>query len=640
MSIRYTHIPCILVIGLCWFFPWNQTAAQVSGSFQLDSVVISSLPFRQDTLLRTGQQWNVRNIKSLAGQSVADLLSQESGVFVKSYGLGSLATTAIRGGGAGHTAVIWNGLPINSPMLGQLDVSLLPLAMVDQVQLTYGGNSSLWGSGAVGGTLFLNNQLESKQEKSLEAGVTLGSFGNQSYQLSLQLGSDKVSSRTRLFHQRARNDFPYRVPGVDTMRRQPHATIQKTAWLQEFSYHLSPKSELSVHFWTQGTHRELPPFSIQPTNEATQADQSLRVATHWKQETAWGGIQARGGWFREFLIYQDPRSSIVSASDFTTLTGEIEAKGSLGNHHRLSAGIFTQSTEAFIQAYGSPVSRGEFALFISDHFHYGPWKGQLSLRQAWVANQAIPLVPNASFRFEGIPHVRLHGSIGYTYRVPTFNDLYWMPGGNPDLRPESGWNQELGLTWELGQPKHLLSIQVTAYNRNTTDWIFWTVRPGDRFYSPQNLSQVWSRGLEPRIKYRHTFSRARLQLNGGYDFTRSTHRDALSIPKVEAGEQLVYVPVHQGFGQLSIEASGWTLRYTHRYVSPVGTLNFTRLPGYQLGFASLAKDWQWEGVEGNCFLRLDNLWNTSYQVLESRPMPGRSFQFGLSLSWSAPQSIH
>src|SRR5665213_1406037 len=83
--------------------------------------------------------------------NLADLLANESQVFIKSYGLGSLAMSSFRGAGAEQTAVLWNGFNLQSPMNGLLDLSLVPINFMDEVRLQYGGAGALWGSGAVGG---------------------------------------------------------------------------------------------------------------------------------------------------------------------------------------------------------------------------------------------------------------------------------------------------------------------------------------------------------------------------------------------------------------------------------------------------------------------------------------------------------
>jgi len=97
--------------------------------------------------------------------------------------LGSIATSAIRGASAGHTVVVWNGLALQSPMLGLLDLSMLPSGLVDEVSIQYGGQSTLWGSGAIGGVIHLNNQAKFGKKFGIDifsrALVVLAPFNNK-----------------------------------------------------------------------------------------------------------------------------------------------------------------------------------------------------------------------------------------------------------------------------------------------------------------------------------------------------------------------------------------------------------------------------------------------------------------------------
>ena len=70
--------------------------------------------------------------KELNLGDIGELLAASTPVFVKSYGRGSLSTVSFRGTGASHTKVLWEGININSPMLGQTDFSLLPVSFFDE----------------------------------------------------------------------------------------------------------------------------------------------------------------------------------------------------------------------------------------------------------------------------------------------------------------------------------------------------------------------------------------------------------------------------------------------------------------------------------------------------------------------------
>jgi len=89
--------------------------------------------------------------------NVAQLLSYNSQVFVRAYGPNQMATTSFRGAGAQHTAVLWNGINLQNSLLGQTDFSLLPAGFMNDIGVYYGGNSALYGAGAIGGAVLLSN---------------------------------------------------------------------------------------------------------------------------------------------------------------------------------------------------------------------------------------------------------------------------------------------------------------------------------------------------------------------------------------------------------------------------------------------------------------------------------------------------
>jgi len=184
---------------------------------QIDSVLIPTIEITATQKLKSahvgsqGQQWKTKHLQTLPSNNLAELLSSEAGVFVKNYGTGSLSTTSIRGGSAGHTLVLWNGVPLQSPMLGLLDFSLLPLNGSEEILFKPGGNSAIWGSGAIGGVLSLNNEADFNNTFTFLNNTKIGSFGQFQEQLKFGFGNQKFQSVTKLFHQKADKLFQNKI---------------------------------------------------------------------------------------------------------------------------------------------------------------------------------------------------------------------------------------------------------------------------------------------------------------------------------------------------------------------------------------------------------------------------------------------
>ncbi len=622
-----------IIIALFLLLCAATASAQADTALLLPTAEVEGQRLRRAFAGQATTSWDSSSLSRYTTYNLPALLERESGVFVKSYGAGSSATTSIRGGSASHTAVTWNGLPLQSPMLGQLDFSLLPMLFVDEAQLQRGGNTASWGSGALGGTIGLQNQPLSYE--GLEAGLqsALGSFGLQDWQASARYRSGAWGINTRLLHRTARNDFSYRLAN-GTERQQSNAAFQQQGILQEIYWDADARNRLSLFAWWQATERELPPLTTQNISLAAQRDSTLRTSLQWRHlgdEAVWN---LRLGWFREAIDYRDELILLRSLSHFHTLLGELEGQWQLATETELEGGIFYNYTTALAEGYrGQQPQQNRQAVFASLRQQLGDWQLQLSVRQALVDGEWVPFVPALGVEYQWLPELQLHGSLRRNYRIPTLNDLYWQPGGNPDLQPEEGWSMEAGAALEL--PSLLggdFAYSATVFNRYIDNWILWGVAEGQSFFSANNLTKVHSRGLEQRLEWEKEIGhKAGLRLYGGYDYIRSTNELALERPRLAAGEQLAYTPEHQGF----VLAEWWwkTLRlsYQHRWVGPVRSLNKMELPAYQLGYVQGDYLLRRKAFRANIFLRLDNLWDADYRILHRRPMPGRSCQIGIHL---------
>lgn len=143
-----------------------------------------------------------------SGNNLAELLSRQSQVFINSYGPGMLATTTFRGTDASQTAVLWNGFSLQNPMSAELDLALVPVDFLQDVKIQYGGSSALFGSGAIGGTIHLDNSAVYDKGLTIGLNSSYGSFDNQHQGINIQLSEKQIISSIKIFEQSAKNDFP------------------------------------------------------------------------------------------------------------------------------------------------------------------------------------------------------------------------------------------------------------------------------------------------------------------------------------------------------------------------------------------------------------------------------------------------
>ena len=573
-----------------------------------------------DTLLRVYRTDNL-----------ADLLTQQTPVFVKSYGLGSLATTSLRGSGASHTAVLWNGFNLQSVTLGQLDFSLVPLAAADEVAVQYGGSGALWGSGAVGGSVHLNGIAPAGEGWGAFTRQTAGSFGTYGGAYGGSWRGKAATVSARLYNQYARNDFPFRNTaqfGAPEMR-QSNAGLRQFGATSDLRLSLSERQQLDVHYWFGSNDRHIPPSMTTDTSVATQADDFHRVAAQWKHTGEALSLAVRSAFFAEELAYRN--RAIHSRSRTRSSITEVEASLPLGNALSVNAGLHHTYEWADVENYGNPVTRNRTALFASLKVRDARerFTGLLSIRQERAGPSWVPVIPSLGGTVQLAKSLKLRFNATRNYRLPTFNDLYWQPGGNRTLQPEEGWSQDAGLTFKGSFGTLRAEVDVTAYNSRIRNWIVWL--PQGSNWSPSNLQFVWSRGVEVTTKVTQPVGLLTLTGTGFYSYGRSTNEKKRFPGDPALHKQLPYTPRHQAAATLGAGRGPWTLLYNHRYTgSRYPTSDETGpLPSYQVGTLTLGRSLAFRTLQFDLQGRVNNLWNASYQVIAWQAMPGRSFQVTL-----------
>ena len=146
--------------------------------------------------------------------SLADLLAAYTPVFIKTYGQGGFATASFRGTSASHTQVLWNDVTINSPMVGQMDFSMIPVFFMDDLKMMYGGSSLANNSGGLGGSINIANN-PNKEKLKIQYTQQFASFSTYGSYLNIGLGSTKFQSRTSIMYLSYENNFSFKNNTVD-----------------------------------------------------------------------------------------------------------------------------------------------------------------------------------------------------------------------------------------------------------------------------------------------------------------------------------------------------------------------------------------------------------------------------------------
>jgi vitamin B12 transporter len=584
--------------------------------------------------MNVGARSKVVDSTAFARHATADLgtlLTNESSVFIKSYGLGSLATTAFRGGSANHTAVLWNGFNLGSPMNGQLDLSLVPVLAANDVRIEHGGATALWGSGAVGGTIHLNNLPRFDRGPYVEVGASVGSFGDLRQQVSAGVGHARWSASVALFHTAARNDFRYVLADNTAERKQENAQLEQRGLLTQVHHQITAQQRVSVGYWYQFSDRGIPPTLQQGRSTAEQRDESHRLTAAWQYTARRSVVHVRSAWFHEGLRWFPFDDTAVDSRSRTAIA-EGEWRFRPGRGHLFIMGLNATHAAARSDGYADAPQQLRSALFGAYTYtaRNERWSASASARQERMDQRLVPFTANIGAQVRLMPGAQLKASVSKLYRVPTFNDLYWVPGGVRDLLPESGHGAEVGVALDRTVGRVAVNGEVTTYSRTMDQWIIWL--PGPAYWSPQNVMQVWSRGVEAGAEVIVSVGRSKLTFALNTDHVVSTNQRAKSSDDASVDKQLIYTPMYSGRGRIGVQHGRFSATciavYTgYRYTS-TDTRSF--LEPFTVANAWLAYALR-TGKRGSLSvdLQCNNLFDARYQVIADRPMPLRHYRIGV-----------
>lgn len=213
MNRKNRHAACAMAFIskayiICCMICISQLKAQDTVS--LNAVEIKTVKFELNELGKKTEQLDSSVKLQYKFRALSDALSEQSTVFIKMYGPGSIATTALRGGSAAQTAIMWNGFNVQNSMLGQTDLSLFPVFLFNRVSVEYGGSSSVNGSGAMAGVIQVGQDKLFGQHTGAELSMGMGSFGKFSGTAQAGWSNKKTTLLTKLYNQSSENNFSYK----------------------------------------------------------------------------------------------------------------------------------------------------------------------------------------------------------------------------------------------------------------------------------------------------------------------------------------------------------------------------------------------------------------------------------------------
>ncbi|MDP9957693.1 iron complex outermembrane receptor protein [Epilithonimonas hungarica] len=589
---------------------------QVSAQESLIDTVFIDNQFSK--VSKTAKISNLNSDKILENStSLSDLLRFQSNIYIKENGRGATSSPGFRGTTAQQTAFVWNGININSIFLGQGDVNNMNPLSYENVGIKFGGGSVIYGSSAIGGSIHLNNILDFDKGFSGTLFSEYGSFGTSNSLAQAKFSNGNFSFNVNINHSRSEND--YEVPQRKFINR--NGEYQNTSFNLGLAYKINPNNEFYWQSQLYDSEQHYPVFSENQTKTKYQV-QTFRSLAGWKFNSKsiknnfklaylednfqyFGDInktKTSGGTGKQYIIKNDFDLLVSKNSSFNLITeyqyNEAEGFGS---------GIKTPKRNL-----------GSFSLLYrnsqSEKFYW-----ELGAKQEIVEDYKSPFLFSASGKYTINNWYQTTLNISRNFRAPTFNDLYWQPGGNPDLKPETSNQVEMSHNFSYKNFK----LGITPYYMHIVDEIVWN-QATSTIWTPKNISKVDSYGLEANLTFDKNFERHHIFSNLSYTYSRSvdleTKKQLRYVPKQRVNFNANYEYSFIGFFvQAFYNGKTYTDNTENNFVKEYMILNLGTLAKIsskvQLGF------------------KVNNITNQIYQTVDYYFMPQRNYAVNLKLNF-------
>ncbi len=550
-----------------------------------------------------------------------DNLRFNTNLYFKEYGYGMTSTVAFLGTGASQTAVVWNGININSQMSGQTDFNTLLSQSVNEVVVRSGGGSTQYGTGAIGGSVHLNSVLKFEEHTSHNVNMGYGAFDTRSLFYNTSLGNTKSAFKIGVGYFGSENDYKY----LGTERSNENGAFDNTAIDLSYGLVLGKTNIIQAYHQSFLGDRNFSSTLTAPSNDRYR-DYNSRSLLEWVNFGSKTVQRVKAAHLYERYRYY-PNNAV---EDFSTG----KASTALFNYdlkYRFKKVVINGISEfQYIDAEGSSIRSENRQILTgmllvrhtpSEKFRYG-----VNLRKDWVSGYESPLLFSANGSYDITKAYTVSFQASKNFRIPTFNDLYWQgagAGGNSDLVPETALQGELGQSLRF---KNVL-FQLNGYYIATRDLIQW--RPDlAGVWTPVNVNETEQFGFELESQWNKKMTWAEVSVNGAYAFTKSL--DA------ETGNQLLYVPLHTARANIALVKGKWTTYYQTLYNGEVFTTtdNKQTLSDYVIGNWGLEYELpKFLDMTVTAACKINNIANVEYQNIAFRPMPNRNLHFQLNFNF-------
>lgn len=621
---------------------------------------------------------------------MTEVLQRFTGVQVKDYGgVGGLKTVNVRSLGSEHTGIFLDGIQVDNAQNMQVDLSRFSPEQWERIRL-YNGNKSLRlqtaKEYAAGAALYLDSGIPDLPDGSQgTARLSGGWFGtiHPYIRWDKAFGGQRTNSARRsraplvlrLSADYTQTNGRYPFSYFDTTLVRENGDL-KSLRVEAALYGRVRGGEWNIRLYSYGSERGFPGPVIRramgfPFSAERQADQDIFVQGTWTQEwSARYGSALRFKYANNYTHYATHPEKNPMALYYDLHYRQQSAYLSWANSWALldfwaldfSTDAQYNKLDADVAAFVHPQRVSAIAA-LATRFHWekanlaahlvwqgawdgydaknaGAWARENAFRQAWM--------PSLSAFYRPLEWLEMDAFAKLSYRLPTFNDLYYALIGNTNLRPESAMQLGLNLYFQLRTGPWTASLRLSPYFNRVRDKIVAIPTSSQFRWSMLNIGIVEVLGGDVKAAGGYQAGDWRCDLTLRYSYQRAL--DRTNPDNQTYGNQIPYIPLHSTSVDASVVWKGWSLvwntlftgtRWSRtanipEYEIKPWTITDLRLgkelllPHWKSGSESVVRTTRPSLVLGVSF---NNIFNRSYQIVQGYPMPGFHMMFSVTFKW-------
>ncbi len=557
-----------------------------------------------------------------SSQNLQNALASNA-VFLKQYGISGSSTVSRRGADAAQTQVLWNGLPVNNPMHGMTDFNNISTFGLQEAFLIEGGNAALFGSGSVGGTVFLRNKLKFNEGFHAMASASLSQFDNNNASFDIQFSGKTHYFQTSWAQLNFKNRFTFDDAILNQSRVAENANLFQNTFRSVYGFK-SQNHELKTVVEYVNNHRGLGQQLGSYLKLGSQKDENIRSVVEYQYNSGKWLFVNRLGYVQDLIkYYENPTKADSSIARTPYFQAEIYKNWS---GIRWLLGFDAQQQNAFSINYGAlNVKRLYASAFASATFKVKSTDINVNARHEFY-EQLPTFGLSASIPVKKLFQIK--ANLHSTFRRPTLNDLFWTTNSTTTTKSERGWGMELGLSKVFSGKSIDFQAEMTGYYRELNSPIIWV--PNGWSWIATNFYKGQYSGIQYQLNVSKSIGKQKFVLSSGGEWV---HTKIQKQPESPIYSQ-IFIPDFMGFIATSLESKNWSVKIDllHTGNRFIQTDNQAWISGYRMvnlyakiKTISLLSLKNKRKFNIDFILELRNLTNSVYENMPGRPMPGRSF---------------